>query len=101
MWKKYGTATHATHDNTMRSMRIACWIIEATYTHSEYVILIAFSRQSWLHERASLLRSNTQPVMLLAESRGMAHPPAERQTSPNAEQLHCGLNSLRTVECEY
>jgi hypothetical protein len=40
----------------MRSMRIALWIIEATYTHLEYVILIALPRQSWLHERASMLR---------------------------------------------
>ena len=26
------------------------------YTHSEYVILIAFPLQQWLHERASVLR---------------------------------------------
>jgi len=37
-------------------MHIACWIPEATNTHSGYVILIAFPRQQWLHERASLLR---------------------------------------------
>jgi hypothetical protein len=36
-------------------MRIACWITTATNTHSEYVILIAFLRQQWLHERASIL----------------------------------------------
>jgi len=36
--------------------RIACWIAEATNTHSEYVILIAFPRQQWLHESASMLR---------------------------------------------
>jgi len=29
---------------------------KATNTHSEYVILIAFPRQQWLHERASVLR---------------------------------------------
>jgi len=29
---------------------------KATNTHSEYVILIAFSLQQWLHERASMLR---------------------------------------------
>ena len=28
---------------TIRGMRIACWIPKATNTHSEYVILIAFS----------------------------------------------------------
>ena len=27
----------------------------ATDTHSEYVIFIAFSRQQWLRERASML----------------------------------------------
>jgi hypothetical protein len=37
-------------------MRIACWVPKATNTHSEYVILIAFPLQQWLHERASMLR---------------------------------------------
>jgi hypothetical protein len=37
---------------TIRRMRSACWINEATNTDSEYVILIAFQRQQWLHERA-------------------------------------------------
>jgi hypothetical protein len=37
-------------------MRIACWIPKATNTHSEYVILIAFPLQQWLHEHASVLR---------------------------------------------
>jgi len=36
---------------------IACWITKATNTHSEYVILIAFSLQQRLHERSSMLRS--------------------------------------------
>jgi hypothetical protein len=38
-------------------MRFVCWIIKATDTHSEYVILIAFPRQQWLRERASMLLS--------------------------------------------
>jgi hypothetical protein len=37
-------------------MRIACCIPKATYTHSEYIILIDFPRQQWLRERASMLR---------------------------------------------
>jgi len=37
-------------------MRIACCINKATSTHSEYVMLLAISRQEWLHERASMLR---------------------------------------------
>ena len=35
MWKKYCRAGHDTDDN--RRMRIACWILKATNTHSEYV----------------------------------------------------------------
>jgi hypothetical protein len=41
---------------TIWRMRNACWITEATNTHSEYVIFINFSLQQWLHERASMLR---------------------------------------------
>ena len=40
---------------TIRRMRIAYWIPKATNTHSEYVILIAFPLQQWLHARASML----------------------------------------------
>jgi hypothetical protein len=41
---------------TIWCMRIPCWIPKATNTHSEYVILISFPQQQWLHERASVLR---------------------------------------------
>jgi hypothetical protein len=41
---------------TVWRMRFAWWIPKATLTHSEYVILTAFPRQQWLHERASVLR---------------------------------------------
>jgi hypothetical protein len=40
----------------MRRMRIAFWITKATKTHSEYVILIAFSRQKWLRGSSPMLR---------------------------------------------
>jgi hypothetical protein len=53
---KFGTAIQATDDDIVRRMRLACWITKATDTHSEYVIFIAFPRQQWLHERASILR---------------------------------------------
>ena len=36
-------------------MRNTRWIPKATETHSEYVILIDFPLQQWLHERASVL----------------------------------------------
>jgi hypothetical protein len=37
-------------------MRTEFWIPNATNTHSKHVTLIAFQRQQWLHERASVLR---------------------------------------------
>jgi hypothetical protein len=43
---------------TIWRMRIAYWILKATTTHSEYVILIALPQQQWLHERVSMLRYN-------------------------------------------
>jgi hypothetical protein len=56
MWKKYGTARQAIDDNMIRRMRFACWMAKATDIQSEYAILIAFSWQQWLRERASMLR---------------------------------------------
>ena len=51
----YGTATQATDDSIIRRMRLACWIIKAIDTHSEYVTFIALLLQQWLRERSSVL----------------------------------------------
>ena len=40
---------------TIWRMRIACRIPTATNTHSEYVILTAFTLQQWLHEGDTVL----------------------------------------------
>ena len=40
---------------TIWCMSIAWSITKATNTHSKHVILTAFPRQQWLHERASML----------------------------------------------
>jgi hypothetical protein len=40
-------------------MRHACWIPKAININSEYVLLIAFPLQQWLHERASVLERET------------------------------------------
>ena len=37
-------------------MHLASWIPKDTNTHSEYVVLIAFTLQQWLHEDVSMLR---------------------------------------------
>jgi hypothetical protein len=44
---------------TIWRMRIACRIMKATNTHSEYVILIALPLEQLLHESAPVLRSRT------------------------------------------
>jgi hypothetical protein len=36
-------------------MHTAFWISKAKNTHSEYIILIAFPLQQWLHESAFML----------------------------------------------
>ena len=41
---------------TIWRTRIACWILKATCTHSEYAMFTAFPPQQWLHERTSVLR---------------------------------------------
>ena len=45
----------ATGGSIIRLMRISYWIPKATNTHSEYVILITFPLQQWLHRRTSIL----------------------------------------------
>ena len=55
--EKYSTAGQAMYDNIIWCMRIACWILKATYEHSEYVIFIAFPLQQWLHEGAPMIRA--------------------------------------------
>ena len=52
--EKYGIARRTTDDDMVRRMHIAYWIIKATDAHSEYVTLIAFPRQQWLHESVRL-----------------------------------------------
>jgi len=41
---------------TIWRMRIASWIPKSRGTLSQYVIIIAFPQQQWLHERISMLR---------------------------------------------
>jgi len=45
-------------------MSAACCITKATNTHSQYVIIFAFPQQSWLYERASVLRQTYRPVLV-------------------------------------
>jgi hypothetical protein len=54
MWKN--VAERGRSQLTLWNMRIACWIPKATNTHTGCIILIAFSLQQWLHERALVTR---------------------------------------------
>jgi len=55
MWKYMAEPDRPQIVNIIWRMRFAMWITKATDTHSEYVILIAFSPQQWLRERASVV----------------------------------------------
>jgi len=48
---------------TVRHTLIARWILKATDTHSEFVVLIAFP-QKWLRERSSMLCYSTLLFLL-------------------------------------
>jgi hypothetical protein len=50
MWKNVVELDRQQKRNT------ACWIPKATNTHQQYVILVAFPMQQWLHERTPVLR---------------------------------------------
>jgi len=43
--EKYDIPRQATHDNIIRRMRIACWIIKATDTHSQCGIIVALPQR--------------------------------------------------------
>ena len=52
----FSAAGQATDDSTIQSMRFACWITKVRDPHLEYaIVLVFFTLQKWLHERASML----------------------------------------------
>ena len=52
---KYCRGGQTTDENVIGRTRIACLIPKPTNTRSQYIILIAFPLQQWLHESASVL----------------------------------------------
>jgi len=56
---------------TIWGMCIACWIPEATNTHSNYVILIAFLMQQWLHEHYVTCHIHCLPCFSCVQSYDM------------------------------
>jgi len=50
--KKFSGTGHATDNNIIRHMRFTCCLTKAQthiHTHSEYVIIMVFSQQTFLH----------------------------------------------------
>jgi hypothetical protein len=45
--------------------RIARWVPNGTNAPSDYVIFFAVLLQQWLHERTSLLRCSTLPMLMM------------------------------------
>jgi len=60
MWKN--TVQPGRPRMTICRMHIVYWVPKATNTHSEYVLLIDFPLQQWLHERTLTLRHSTLPI---------------------------------------
>jgi hypothetical protein len=73
MWIKHDIARQVIGDKIILRMRLPCWITKATDTHSEYVVLVSFSRQQWLCVSMFHLYNNTLRVLLLQSS---VHKPA-------------------------
>jgi hypothetical protein len=84
MWKN---TVQADRPQTISRMRVACWILKATIAHSEYVVLIAFLLQQWLHERASMLQyAYTACLVKTAD---------EENGRADAEQRHYNINCTK------
>jgi len=66
--EKYGTAGQATGENVIWHMHFACWITNATDTHSEYVTLTAFPLQQWLYKCASCYVIRILPLLFYLNS---------------------------------
>jgi hypothetical protein len=65
-----GTDLHRLRCATPHNIKPGCLVskdlIKATNTHPEYVILIAFPRQHWLRERASMLLCTYIACLIIA-----------------------------------
>jgi hypothetical protein len=93
---KHGTARQDTDYNIIRRMRFTCWIIKATDTHSEYLILacISLPRQQWLRESVSMLRLYVPCLVNFITFTSLL--PTVIRKSKNVEQSNVRAHKLRT-----
>jgi hypothetical protein len=66
--ERYGRIRQSTDDNIIQRMHFAFWTTKVTDTHSECVILVAFPRQQWLGERATMLRYTRIASLVISQS---------------------------------
>jgi len=85
MWKN--TVQTDKPQTTIWRVRVACCIPKATNAHSEYVILIAFLLQQWLHERASIPH--------YAYTACLVKTVDEENGTADAEQRHYNINCTK------
>ena len=62
---KYDTATQATDDKIIFSVRFACWISNDTNTHTDYVILIAFHVNNGYENASQRYVIRTLPTLFM------------------------------------
>jgi len=84
----------ATDDNVTRRTHFACWITKATNTNSKYIILIAFSRQQWLHERFSMLRYRYTARLVLLFSLFIFLTPRHQVITSESEVFYLDHNTV-------
>ena len=71
---------------TIWRMRIACWMLRATNTHSQYVTRIAFPRQHFCTKESEICVIRMLPVLFInAVSRSLLFV-CHSKTRPNAAQ---------------
>ena len=73
---------------TVWGVLIASLIPKATNKHSEYLIIINFPQQQWLHERASILR-NKYVDCLVIKKKPKCTPKSNVNNSMCGEGTYC------------
>jgi hypothetical protein len=61
--EKHGRIVQSTDDNIIRGKRFESWLIKAINKYLECVTFIAFPRQKWLREIASMLRFSVHHLL--------------------------------------
>jgi hypothetical protein len=102
MWGKYGRARQVTDGNIIRRMRFACWISRVTDTHSEHIIVIAFTRKLWLRESSSTLYVHCVACFMTVclETRTGAESRESKLSGARRLAVACGIVAVNQATVE-